>query len=64
MISRFVFIASLVVGGAVLAALGPSLSHAQRTIPSSLVTPDKVDTRIGTLNFQDGLPSKETLDKV
>ena len=33
-------------------------------IPPSLITPDKVETRIGTLDFKDGAPSKETLDKV
>src|SRR6187551_580091 len=33
-------------------------------IPPSVTTPDKVETRIGTLDFKDGAPSKETLDKV
>ena len=33
-------------------------------IPPSLITPDKVETRIGTLDFKDGAPSKDTLDKV
>jgi hypothetical protein len=33
-------------------------------IPPSLVTPDKVETRIGTLDFKDGAPNKETVDKV
>ena len=33
-------------------------------IPPSLITPDKVETRIGTLDFKDGAPSKETLAKV
>jgi hypothetical protein len=41
-------------------------AHAQATagIPPSITTPDKVETRIGTLDFKDGLPSKTTLDKV
>lgn len=45
---------------------GPQLASAlsNDTIPQSIVTPDTVDTRIGTLDFQDGLPSKQTLDKV
>src|SRR5262245_56406980 len=30
----------------------------------SLSTPDKVDTRIGSLDFKDGAPSKETSDKL
>jgi hypothetical protein len=33
-------------------------------IPASLVTPDKVETRIGTLEFKDGAPSPETMEKV
>ncbi len=33
-------------------------------IPESITTPEKVETRIGTLDFQDGLPSKETLETV
>ena len=33
-------------------------------IPPSITTPDKVETRIGTLEFKDGMPSKETLEKV
>ncbi len=37
---------------------------AQATIPPEISTPDKVETRIGTLDFKDGMPSKETIDKV
>jgi hypothetical protein len=33
-------------------------------IPSNITTPDKVETRIGTLEFFDGLPSQETSQKV
>ncbi len=33
-------------------------------IPEKILTPDVVDTRIGTLNFFDGLPSDETTKKV
>ena len=33
-------------------------------IPSSITTPDKVETRIGTLEFFDGLPSQGTTQKV
>ncbi|MFI0844459.1 DUF1254 domain-containing protein [Mesorhizobium sp. IMUNJ 23232] len=33
-------------------------------IPPILVTPDKVETRIGTLEFKDGAPSTETAAKV
>jgi len=33
-------------------------------IPSQIMTPDRVETRIGTLEFFDGLPSQETAQKV
>src|SRR5829696_9082487 len=44
----------------------PRLTAAQTApaIPPSVTTPDKVETRIGTLNFKDGAPSAATLDKV
>jgi len=43
-----------------------SLATAQTApaIPAAVTTPDKVQTRIGTLDFKDGAPSKATLDKV
>jgi len=33
-------------------------------IPTNIMTPDTVETRIGTLNFFDGLPTPETAQKV
>src|SRR5450432_4116689 len=33
-------------------------------IPEKIMTPDKVETRLGTLNFVDGVPTKETTQKV
>ncbi len=33
-------------------------------IPPSITTPDKVETRIGTLKFFDGFPDKATVQKV
>lgn len=33
-------------------------------IPEEIMTPDKVETRIGELKFYDGIPTKETLEKV
>ena len=32
--------------------------------PKSILTPDRVDTRLGTLDFFDGYPSASTLEKV
>jgi hypothetical protein len=44
----------------------PQLAAAQTApaIPPALITPDKVETRIGTLEFKDGAPSLETAAKV
>jgi hypothetical protein len=33
-------------------------------IPAKIMTPDKVETRIGTLNFVDGVPTAETTQRV
>ena len=33
-------------------------------IPPQITTPDNVESRLGPLEFKDGMPSKETLDKV
>ena len=32
--------------------------------PTGITTPDKVDTRIGTMEFKDGMPSKDTVAKI
>ena len=45
-------------------AFTTTAAHAQAPIPPSITTPDKVETRLGTLDFKDGAPSKETLAKV
>ena len=39
-------------------------ANAQAPIPPSITTPDKVETRVGALEFKDGMPGKATLDKV
>ncbi|MGR8934709.1 MAG: DUF1254 domain-containing protein [Gammaproteobacteria bacterium] len=49
---------------ALLAGSGLANAQTGAPLPPSIVTPDKVETRIGTLEFRDGLPSKETLNKV
>ena len=33
-------------------------------VPASIITPDTVQTRIGTLKFHDGLPDDDTVKKV
>lgn len=45
-----------------LSAFG-GLALAQQ-IPPQITTPDSVETRIGTLQFRDGMPSGDTADKI
>jgi hypothetical protein len=44
----------------------PYLAVAQTApgIPPAITTPGKVETRIGTLEFSDGMPSKDTAAKI
>ena len=56
----------LLTTAAAAAVLGlPGLVRAQEStkIPSELVTPDRLETRIGTLEFNDGAPSLQTVQK-
>ena len=50
---------------ATVVALPPDVDAqvSQRTL-NTISTPDKVETRIGRLDFKDGMPSKDTLAKV
>lgn len=64
-------ISLLVVCAAALAVLTACVeSNADSTpdfnnvIPEQILTPDKVETRIGDLNFFDGVPDRATVDKV
>jgi hypothetical protein len=53
-----------IVGGALLALAGLTVAQAAPAIPPSITTADRVDSRIGTLEFRDGAPNQATLDKV
>ena len=46
------------------ALLQSGAATAQAPIPAALTTPDRVESRIGTLEFKDGMPSAATLEKV
>ncbi|MFV1958011.1 MAG: DUF1254 domain-containing protein [Planctomycetota bacterium] len=66
--TRAVARVAALVGGAVLVT---SVALAQKAtpgynheIPAPIMTPDRVETSIGTLEFHDGLPSAETAKKV
>ena len=53
-----------VILAATLAANGETVAQTTAAIPPSLTTPDRVETRIGTLEFKDGAPTVETAEKV
>ena len=61
--SKFSFVAAFL---AVAALTSGEKAFAQMAgeIPPILVTPDKVESSIGTLEFKDGAPSAETVKKV
>jgi hypothetical protein len=48
----------------VLAAPRLATAQAASAIPPALTTPDRVNSRLGTLEFKDGAPSKATVDKM
>jgi hypothetical protein len=56
----------LVAGSALVVLAIPQVPAAQAVggIPPSLVTPDRVESRLGTLEFSDGVPSRATADKI
>jgi hypothetical protein len=57
--------ASLLVAVAGLALPSvPARAQSASGAPASLTTPDRVDTRIGTLEFRDGAPTLQTAQKV
>ncbi|MBX3388393.1 MAG: DUF1254 domain-containing protein [Phycisphaeraceae bacterium] len=45
-----------------ISIVGAAASAQFAPIPQSLVTPDKVETSIGTFEFKDGIPSKSSAD--
>jgi hypothetical protein len=47
-----------------LLALAPFGQAQSPKVPPAITTPDKVETRLGTLEFRDGMPSEDTIDKV
>ena len=60
--TRTVLVLALIVP--VGACIDDSGSIDYEPIPSMILTPDRVETRLGTLAFFDGYPSPETVDAV
>jgi hypothetical protein len=56
-------LAGLFVATAITAA-GEATAQTSSAIPPQLITPDRLETSLGTLEFKDGAPSKETIGKV
>jgi hypothetical protein len=59
----------LALAGAMLAgmttlAADPPKMKMTTEIPASIQIPDQVETRFGTLRFEDGFPTEETAQKV
>jgi hypothetical protein len=59
-----VLAAAVFLSSMVIAAQNETNVKFKAEVPAYIQTPDKVKTRIGTLNFSDGLPDKETVQKV
>ncbi len=55
---------AIVAAYTMLATAGAAAAEPGSSVPPSITTPDKVESRIGTLKFKDGMPSQDTLDKV
>ena len=56
------FLASLLVLGGSAAGLAQNTSGYNNKIPDNILTPDTVETRIGTLKFFDGSPTSDTVE--
>jgi hypothetical protein len=54
---------AVLVACAVLALSRLAAAQATTGIPPAITTPDTVQTRIGPLDFKDGMPSKDTVDR-
>jgi hypothetical protein len=53
-----------VAGTAVVQTAGAAKPKMATDIPPEITTPDTVETRLGTLTFFDGMPDKDTVEKV
>lgn len=42
----------------------PEIRISEHKVPEQIITPNTVQTRLGTLEFFDGFPTKETTQKV
>jgi len=59
-----VLLAAFIAASPFTALAAPAKMKYSTEIPANVITPDTMETRIGTLNFVDGVPTKETSQKV
>jgi hypothetical protein len=57
-------IAAAVVLALTVTTMTASAQQLRSDMPKSIVTPDRVESRLGTLNFKDGIPDKATSQKL
>jgi hypothetical protein len=62
-VTRSLVPCGLVAGLMLVASVTTTLAQATQ-IPQAITTPDKVESRIGTLDFKDGAPSAESVSKI
>jgi hypothetical protein len=62
-IHRKLSISAAMLAATVLVGGNGATAQTAAPIPSSITTPDKVESRLGTLEFKDGAPSKGALEK-
>jgi hypothetical protein len=55
---------ALILAAMVFAGANETAAQTAPAIPPAISTPDKVETRIGPLDFKDGMPSKDTAAKI
>jgi len=61
---RFIAIFAAAIAGTFQVFCNPANAQTSPAIPPSISTPDKVESRLGPLEFKDGVPSKATAEKL
>jgi hypothetical protein len=61
---RSIALFAAAIAGTLPLAFNPANAQTSPAIPPSISTPDKVESRLGPLDFKDGVPNKATADKL
>jgi hypothetical protein len=62
-IQRKLSMPAAILAATVLVGANGAGAQTAAAIPPSITTPDKVESRLGTLDFKEGAPTKATLEK-